>query len=271
MPEQHLDDADVGAGFEQMGGEAVAQRMDGDRFAELRRRPRGAAGPLQHARVERPALILSRKQPMHRPCFPPVGAQHDEQLRRQHDVAVPPALTLVDPDQHATAVDVGELQPHHFGYPQPGGIGGHQRGAMLQVRHRRKKPHHLVGTQDHRQLPPLARVGDALDDRGAAERDAVEEAQGADRDVEAGPRDADCGEVDLVGADFRQPEPVGRPVEMAGEFGDRVHVAALRHRRQVAHLHVLDHARRSGFISAIGGLLQGWSFDSSNPVSRPGR
>src|SRR5882724_9413193 len=29
--------------------------------------------------------------------------------------------------------------------------------------------------------------------------------------------------------------------------------------------------RRSGVISAIGGLLQGWCFDSSNPVSRPGR
>jgi len=91
-------------------------------------------------------------------------------------------------------------------------------------------------------LPKLARVGNALDHRGAAERDAVEETQRADRDVEAGPRDAGRGEVDLVGADFLQPEPVGRPVEMAGKFGDRVYVAALCHRRQVAHPHVLDHA-----------------------------
>ena len=157
------------------------------------------------------------------------------------------------------------LQAHHFGDPQPGGIGGHQRGAVLQARHRREKPRHLVGAQDHRQLPALARVGDALDHRGAAEGDAVEEAQGADRDVEAGPRDAGRGEVDLVGADFLQPEPVGRPVEMAGEFGDRVHVAALRHRRQVAHLHVLDHA------AAQRGHLGHWrppsglGLDSSNP------
>jgi hypothetical protein len=35
MSEQHLDRADVGAGFEQVGGEAVAQGMDGDRLAEL--------------------------------------------------------------------------------------------------------------------------------------------------------------------------------------------------------------------------------------------
>jgi hypothetical protein len=58
---------------------------------------------------------------------------------------------------------------------------------MFQARHRRKKPCHLVGAQDHRQLPALARVGDALDHRGAAERNAVEETEGADRDIEAGP------------------------------------------------------------------------------------
>ena len=140
MAEQHLDHADVGAGFEQMGGEAVAQRMDGDRLAELRRRPSVSARPLQHARVERPALVLARKQPMRRPGFPPIGAQHDEQLRRQHDVAVPTALALFDPDQHAAAIDIGDFQPHDFGDPQPGGVGRHQRGAVLQARHRREKP-----------------------------------------------------------------------------------------------------------------------------------
>ena len=35
VAEQHLDDADVGAGLEQMGGEAVPQGMNGDRLAQL--------------------------------------------------------------------------------------------------------------------------------------------------------------------------------------------------------------------------------------------
>ena len=179
---------------------------------------------------------------MRRSCFPPVGAQHDEQLRRQHDVAVAAALALFDPDQHAAAIDIGEFQAYHFRHPEPGGIGRHQCGAVLQARHRREKPRHLIGAQDYRQLPVLARVRDALDHRGAAEGDAVKETQGAHCDVESGPRDADRGEVDLVGSNFLQPEPVGRAVEMAGAFGDRVHVAALCHRRQVAQLHVLDHA-----------------------------
>jgi hypothetical protein len=35
MAEQHLDDADIGAGFEQVRGEAVAQRVNGDRLAQI--------------------------------------------------------------------------------------------------------------------------------------------------------------------------------------------------------------------------------------------
>jgi hypothetical protein len=38
MAEQHLDNADVGAGFEQMSSEAVAQRMNGDRLVARGRR-----------------------------------------------------------------------------------------------------------------------------------------------------------------------------------------------------------------------------------------
>jgi hypothetical protein len=59
--------------------------------------------------------------------------------------------------------------------------------------------------------------------------------------------------VDLVGPDFRQLELIRRAVEVPGEFGDGVHVAALRHRRQVADLHVFMR-RRSGLISAIGAI-----------------
>jgi hypothetical protein len=57
--------------------------------------------------------------------------------------------------------------------------------------------------RDNWQLSPLARVGDAIDNRGAAERDAVKEAQGTDGNIEARPRYASRPEVDLVSPDFR--------------------------------------------------------------------
>jgi len=88
----------------------------------------------------------------------------------------------------------------------------------------------------------LARIRDALDHRGASQGDAVVKAQGRNRDIEAGPGDAGRSEVDLIGPHLRQAEPVGRLVKVLGEFRHGVHVAALRHRRQVADLHVVDHA-----------------------------
>src|SRR5258708_26750539 len=98
MAEEHLDRADIGARFEQMGGEAVPQGMDGDRLAELRRCPSGAASPLQHTGVERPALVMTGKQPMGGPGLPPITPQHAEQLRRQHYITIPAALAPFAPE-----------------------------------------------------------------------------------------------------------------------------------------------------------------------------
>src|SRR5215467_1707845 len=53
VAEQQLNGADVGAGFEQMGGKAVAQAMQTDRLAETRRTPRRATGDLQPFSADR--------------------------------------------------------------------------------------------------------------------------------------------------------------------------------------------------------------------------
>src|SRR3954471_18781000 len=92
MAEQHLDRADIGAGFEQMGGKAVTQRMDTHRLSELRRLASIPARPVERAYVERVALVAAREQPVFRSDFLPIGAQHDEQLCGQHDVPVPMPL-----------------------------------------------------------------------------------------------------------------------------------------------------------------------------------
>src|SRR5262245_42595128 len=123
--------------------------MDGDWFAEPGRRPGVATCPLQHTGIKWPALVLTRKHPMPRPCFTPIGAQHDEELWRQHDVTIAAAFALLGPDQHTPAVDVGNREPHHFRHPESRGIGGHQRGTMLQAWHRREKPRHLISAEDY--------------------------------------------------------------------------------------------------------------------------
>ena len=54
--------------------------------------------------------------------------------RREHDVAVPLPLALLDPKRHALAVDVGHLQRHDLGHPQARAIGVAERGLVLEAR-----------------------------------------------------------------------------------------------------------------------------------------
>ena len=61
MAEERLDDADVGATFQQVGGKTVTQGVDGDVLAQPGGGTCGA-----------------------RPRHAPVGAQDVEQLRRRH-------------------------------------------------------------------------------------------------------------------------------------------------------------------------------------------
>ena len=53
VAEQRLDDADVSAALQQMGGEAMRQCMHGDALAETRRGACRAAGGMQHGCVDR--------------------------------------------------------------------------------------------------------------------------------------------------------------------------------------------------------------------------
>src|ERR1017187_9409853 len=60
----------------------------------------------------------------------PVGTQFFEQLRAEHDVAIPAALALPDMDHHPLAVDVADLQVRRFCAACAGGIERHQKDAM---------------------------------------------------------------------------------------------------------------------------------------------
>ncbi len=63
MAKQYLDDTDVSASLKQVRGEAVPQRMDGDRLAQLGLPCRLPAGLLQRGDAHRLCRIMTGEQP----------------------------------------------------------------------------------------------------------------------------------------------------------------------------------------------------------------
>ena len=55
-----------------------------------------------------------------------------EQLWREHHIAIPLALALLDPKRHALAVDVGHLQVRDLGHPEARTVGDAERGFVLE-------------------------------------------------------------------------------------------------------------------------------------------
>ena len=119
MPQQVLDPPDVDALLEQVGGEAVPQGVHGHRLVEPGGLDRLAAGALHRARRDRAGRVRPGEQLGGRSGVAPIAAQDRQQLRREHDVAVAPALAVADVDGHPGAVDVADLKPDDLGGPPP--------------------------------------------------------------------------------------------------------------------------------------------------------
>src|SRR5579862_8037083 len=97
VAEQHLNDANIDVLLEQVGGEAVPQRMRRDAFGDPRRPRRGVHGAHDLAGGHRVDRVLPREQPRSRPrCFPPAAKQF-QQLWGEHDEAITLSLALFDP------------------------------------------------------------------------------------------------------------------------------------------------------------------------------
>jgi hypothetical protein len=105
-------------------------------------------------------------------------------VRRQHHVAVLAALALFHADQHALAVDVGELERDHLGGAQSRPIGHAQRRLVFEPWRGIEQPRDLFRAEHHRQLPRLANEMGVLDDIVALEGDPEKEPQCRDRLVE---------------------------------------------------------------------------------------
>ena len=132
----------------------------------------------------RPAGPLGNSQPAGAGGAIP-GAQDFEQAGRQHGVSVALSFALLDAQQHALGIDVGDPQGNHFGDPQAGAVGHHQGGAVAQVVDMLEETRDFLGTEDGRQ--PVRHFG--TQQTGGVERrfqgDVIQEFGGGNELIEA--------------------------------------------------------------------------------------
>ena len=152
MTEQDLDDPDVGAALQQVGGKAMPKRVGRHRLADPGTLPCDAASRLKSAAAHMIAGLLARKQPRARPRPLPIGAQDLQEPRRQHRVTIPATLAALDVDQHPFAVDRADLQAHDLADAQARRISGRQRNTIAQSRNRLQETRDLLRAENRRKL-----------------------------------------------------------------------------------------------------------------------
>lgn len=135
MPQQNLDRSEIGAGFQQMRGEAVSQRVRMDILAQAGARrcsPAGQPDDLGGDRMVGCVPAIAWKQPHLRFSSQgaPVLPQGFQQLGAQHDVTVLAALATLYVNDHALAVDVADLQMRQLRSAHSGGIQRHENRAI---------------------------------------------------------------------------------------------------------------------------------------------
>ena len=186
MPQQHLDGAQIRARFEQMRGEAVAQRVRMHAFREAGP-PRGTfAGMVDHLGSDGAIagmITLARKQPYARLSSQPVPVLPEfvEQLWAEQHIAIFAAFAALDVNHHALAVDVTNFQACEFGTAESGGVERHQQSAMQRRASCIDESRHFFLAEDRWQVKGLLRVGSLGNAPGFLERFRVEESESRKR------------------------------------------------------------------------------------------
>src|SRR5215469_12792969 len=183
VPEQDLDDPDIGLLLQQMGGKAVPQRMNPDTLGDAGSCRCQADEPVQLAWAHvLPAVAgkqpgLTRTHPSLLAGDAPPFTQELKKVRREDDIPILLALALLDPDEHPVTVDIGEPQRYDLRSPQASGISQAEGRLMLDVHRRREKPSDLFRAKNNGQAARLADRHDRVGKIAALQRDLEEEPQ----------------------------------------------------------------------------------------------
>src|SRR5712691_2453292 len=236
MAHQRLNGAQVKAGFEQVRGKAVAQRVDavtaGDPSLAF-----GLVVDLLRPTDSQLALRISSagEQPGGGPVEFPVQTEFFEQSGRKQGVTILGAFCLLDADHLATAIDVCGLQIDDLADAQTGGVSGHQQDPVLGRPSTRKEPlEFLTAEQDWERLWFLARRQRQTNLLPTDDLK-IEKAKSGDDNIAGAPGECplDC-QMEEIGFDLFKVELVRRSVVIVGERSDSSQVGLLSSRREAA-------------------------------------
>jgi hypothetical protein len=266
VAQQHLDHANVDALLEQVGREPPGCDPGGMRrnaLGDARQLLGGGDGAADLMRGDRVDRVLAGKEPDLRPRRLPPFAQELEQLRRQHHVAVPLSLALLDPEHHALAVDVRHLQVRDLGHPEARAVGDAERGLVLEARRGLEEARHLLLAQDDRRLARLGHDPQRTNEVWFFERHGEKEPQRRDGGVDRRGAGLLLRHVQLIAAKVLARRRARRPAEEGCELPHVTDVVPLRVFAVPASRHVVDQAlaQRADGLLGHGKLLShmGWN------------
>src|SRR5258705_2701573 len=251
VTQKRLDDADIGATLEQVGGEAVAQSVQRYALLDPGRIGRLVEQAVQLASRHRLAGLGARKQPaflqgrsgiITRWARLPPLAQQIERLGRQHDIAVLAALGLLDPNDLLRPVDMLDLEPYHLAGAQAAAIAETEQHADLEAAGDGQQAPRLVLAHDERELLRLTEVIDLGGKIQSPQRHPEHEPQPGHNAIAIADAHAHLGQVQLEQADVLSCGRVRGPLQKRSEPLTAADVALLRARTELARGHVLDHA-----------------------------
>ena len=172
-----------------------------------------------------------------------VGAEDFQQAGGEHGVTVFASFAMLDAQEHAVAVDIGDFEGDCLGDAESGSVAGQQHGAVLDAVDVVEKALDLIGGEDDGEFFIQAGTGEVMLLPRQLQGDQVQELDGGDEGIDGLRRElALLGEMELVLTDGFEVEFRGVAVEILGEFGDIMDVASLRSGGEVADAHVFDHA-----------------------------
>src|SRR5450830_574110 len=251
VTQQRLDDADIGAALEQMGREAVAERVQRHALLDPGRVGRLMEQAAQLAGGHRLAGLAARKQPtffhgrssiVSRWAHLPPLAQQIERFGRQHDMAILAALGLLDANDLLRLVDMFDLQPDHFARAQAAAIAETKQHADLEAAGDGEQTPRLVRAHHQRNLLGLTDVIDLGCKIQSPQRHAEQEPQPGHDAVAVADAHTRLSQVQLEPADILGHSRIERPLEKRSKPPATADVALLRSRTELARVHVLDHA-----------------------------